>query len=724
MANRPQPPGRELRGNLTARAISSGSMDDLTGGGGPLPGSGSGPLPGYPLPPSGASTLKRVNSFGPAGGRPATAYIPGGFSASSPSLFPLPPHAPPHAPSPPGSPTPGSSSSSPESPRRRPSFDQGSPLNSPTSSSERAARPAGKEGKGSMVSNFTLRSKKLAKSTTGKMRVGRQYAKERLAKVKKEGGAGTEGGAVDGDSQLNLSINPEITDMSNRLKNTEKNIKVLVKASKKAQLALVGFAQASQQMGEALNGFGSFESEPLGSTVVQYGAALQNLGKALESKDPNAAALFGEPLTRFKTGHITNAHNLKSKYDRVRLQYDANRKDSEVVMPGERKSSAEQLENTLRDLEIETIQKLREVEERKHFELINTCSHYMEGHIQLFEECLAMLKKMEPVVKEARNQAQIKRREFVDSAGNYVASSVIDQRKSSFGGRAFSTFGGVPITPGGRSGRSPSVVDSPWKTFGEPLKKVLDRETPRPTVPVFVTKAISYLQNYLKEEGLFRISGGVSDVNKVKERVDTMQEYELDDILDPHTIASLLKLFFRELPEAVVPEHMNKRLLAATKLEDDKELQVEYLRAMLPGSLPADNAALLHTLFHFLAKVAKQEEFNKMGTSNLATVFGPNIIRDENSGMLSASHADILTITELAIAHVDEVFPEDTSVVEPTYEMEAIYDYDAQDAQRELYLRTGDVICVWGPWDEEWVYGELNGNIGLAPLSFLKERAK
>lgn len=60
-----------------------------------------------------------------------------------------------------------------------------------------------------------------------------------------------------------------------------------------------------------------------------------------------------------------------------------------------------------------------------------------------------------------------------------------------------------------------------------------------------------------------------------------------------------------------------------------KPERIEPLRQLL-DQLPLANQEILHRLVVFINRVAQHSENNKMDTPNLATMFGPNILRQHN----------------------------------------------------------------------------------------------
>jgi len=88
-----------------------------------------------------------------------------------------------------------------------------------------------------------------------------------------------------------------------------------------------------------------------------------------------------------------------------------------------------------------------------------------------------------------------------------------------------------------------------------------------------------------------RVSGDVDDVNTLKVRCEQWQ-FSASDSADPHTVASLLKLWFRELAEPLIPP--NLYLTAVTNCDDDDAC------VALVSQLPQLNRLVLSYLVHFL----------------------------------------------------------------------------------------------------------------------------
>ncbi len=93
----------------------------------------------------------------------------------------------------------------------------------------------------------------------------------------------------------------------------------------------------------------------------------------------------------------------------------------------------------------------------------------------------------------------------------------------------------------------------------------------------------------------------------------------------PHLLATeTLKRFLRDLPDAVMIAEQFHRWMIVAGMENKSD-QIEGCRELLM-SIPRPNRFLLLHLIKLLAKVAKEAQKNKMGSSNLAIVFSPLLL--------------------------------------------------------------------------------------------------
>ncbi|KAL1916248.1 uncharacterized protein VTP21DRAFT_5865 [Calcarisporiella thermophila] len=185
----------------------------------------------------------------------------------------------------------------------------------------------------------------------------------------------------------------------------------------------------------------------------------------------------------------------------------------------------------------------------------------------------------------------------------------------------------IPYTEYTMSHQAMSIIN-PRPTFGVDLASQLERdELEIPHVLVKCTKAIEE-KGGLKSQGIYRLSGTSTQVNKMKaafdrdaEKVDLTSQDYADDV---NNIASLLKLFFRELPDPLLTHKLYPEFIQSSKIEDG-HLRLIALHETV-NRLPDPNYATLSYLMRHLDRVQQHSDENKMTISNLAIVWGPTLL--------------------------------------------------------------------------------------------------
>ncbi|XP_067242567.1 rho GTPase-activating protein 22 isoform X2 [Chanodichthys erythropterus] len=166
--------------------------------------------------------------------------------------------------------------------------------------------------------------------------------------------------------------------------------------------------------------------------------------------------------------------------------------------------------------------------------------------------------------------------------------------------------------------------------FGQRLEDTVQYERkfgPR-LAPLLVEQCVDFIREQgLKEEGLFRMPGQANLVKELQDAFDCGDKPLFDSNTDVHTVASLLKLYLRELPEPVIPFNKYEDFLTCAQLLlKDEEVGLGELVKQV-NNLPQANYNLLKYICKFLDEVQSHANENKMSVQNLATVFGPNILR-------------------------------------------------------------------------------------------------
>ncbi|XP_034459093.1 rho GTPase-activating protein 24 isoform X1 [Hippoglossus hippoglossus] len=198
--------------------------------------------------------------------------------------------------------------------------------------------------------------------------------------------------------------------------------------------------------------------------------------------------------------------------------------------------------------------------------------------------------------------------------------------------------------------------------FGQKLEETVrfERRFGNKLAPMLVEQCVDFIRQWgLQEEGLFRLPGQANLVKELQDAFDCGEKPSFDCNTDVHTVASLLKLYLRELPEPVVPFQKYDDFLASGKLlGKDDEMGMNDLRRLVE-SLPQVNFNLLKYICRFLDEVQSYSGVNKMSVQNLATVFGPNILRPKIEDPVAIMEGTVLVqqLMAILIGRQDVLFP-------------------------------------------------------------------
>ncbi|CDH56716.1 gtpase activating protein [Lichtheimia corymbifera JMRC:FSU:9682] len=233
-------------------------------------------------------------------------------------------------------------------------------------------------------------------------------------------------------------------------------------------------------------------------------------------------------------------------------------------------------------------------------------------------------------------------------------------------GRAYKTD--IPYKEYSMSASALAVLN-PNPVFGVDLNMLMERD--REEVPLILTKCTEAVETYgLNTVGIYRLSGVNTQIQKLRAAFDRdcrgvnlMTEEYISDI---NNITSVLKLWFRELPDPLFPRSTYQHFLAAAKIEDE-QMRVLGLHTIINDLPDAHYATLKHLMCH-LDKVQQHQRYNKMGSSNLATIFGLTLMGNESSGMsstLDSQDSERLAETQWQVKVVQTILDNYSLIFEP-----------------------------------------------------------
>uniref|UniRef100_A0AAY4A2M0 Breakpoint cluster region protein n=1 Tax=Denticeps clupeoides TaxID=299321 RepID=A0AAY4A2M0_9TELE len=166
----------------------------------------------------------------------------------------------------------------------------------------------------------------------------------------------------------------------------------------------------------------------------------------------------------------------------------------------------------------------------------------------------------------------------------------------------------------------------PMGVFGINISTVTKRE--RSKVPYIVRQCLEEIERRgMEEVGIYRVSGVATDIQALKTAFDTNNKdvSVMMSEMDVNAIAGTLKLYFRELPEPLFTDELYPNFTGGIALSDSVAKESCMLNLLL--SLPEPNLVTFLFLLDHLKRIAEKESVNKMSLHNLATVFGPTLLR-------------------------------------------------------------------------------------------------
>ncbi|NWQ68044.1 RHGBA protein, partial [Neopipo cinnamomea] len=172
-------------------------------------------------------------------------------------------------------------------------------------------------------------------------------------------------------------------------------------------------------------------------------------------------------------------------------------------------------------------------------------------------------------------------------------------------------------------------------------------------IPSFLVDTCEYLEEHVHTEGLFRKSGSLVRLKALKSKLD-QGENCLSAAL-PCDVAGLLKQFFRELPEPILPPHLQEALVKAQQLGNERKTATVLLSCLMADRI----IETLRYFFNFLRNVSLRSNENRMDSSNLAVIFAPNLLHSNENEKMSANTEKKIrlqaAVVETLIDHAAEI---------------------------------------------------------------------
>ncbi|XP_028521536.2 uncharacterized protein LOC107994952 isoform X6 [Apis cerana] len=184
-------------------------------------------------------------------------------------------------------------------------------------------------------------------------------------------------------------------------------------------------------------------------------------------------------------------------------------------------------------------------------------------------------------------------------------------------------------------------------------------------VPLIVEMCTSIVEaRGLEVVGIYRVPGNTAAISHLTDSVN--KGFENINLQDPrwsdvNVISSLLKSFFRQLPDSLLTAELYPMFIDADKVEDPQR-RMTTIRKLL-RDLPEHHFATLKYLMFHLKRIVEHSEVNKMEAKNLAIVFGPTLVRAsgsrDNMVTMVTDMSHQCRIVESLLNNVDWFFSDD-----------------------------------------------------------------
>eukprot|EP01090_Pellita_catalonica_P000636 TRINITY_DN10445_c0_g1_i1.p1 TRINITY_DN10445_c0_g1~~TRINITY_DN10445_c0_g1_i1.p1 ORF type:complete len:841 (+),score=147.25 TRINITY_DN10445_c0_g1_i1:64-2523(+) len=184
-------------------------------------------------------------------------------------------------------------------------------------------------------------------------------------------------------------------------------------------------------------------------------------------------------------------------------------------------------------------------------------------------------------------------------------------------------------------------------------------------------------------------------------------------------------MYIRELPDPILTFELYTTFLdkaAEAKLQK-RQLNAKDISGYISG-LPMANRCLLKRILSLLDMVVKNEKHNKMTVSNLATIFGPNFLRRDDSATelnreLILKESPLINMVASALIQNYSLLLSDVALPSPYIGLvRAVFDYEAQ-SPGELDMKENDIVWLMDRDDSGWWKGEQKMVVGYFPSTWV-----
>ncbi|XDA84580.1 hypothetical protein R6Z07F_014391 [Ovis aries] len=195
----------------------------------------------------------------------------------------------------------------------------------------------------------------------------------------------------------------------------------------------------------------------------------------------------------------------------------------------------------------------------------------------------------------------------------------------------------------------------PNQQFGVSLQQLREKNPEQQPIPLVLRETVAYLRAHgLTTEGIFRRSANTQVVREVQHKYNMGLSVDFEQYNEVHLAAVILKTFLRELPEPLLTFDLYSHVVGFLNIDESQRVKAT-LQAL--QTLPEENFLVLRFLTAFLVQISVLSDQNKMTNTNLAVVFGPNLLWAKDAAITLKAINPINTFTKFLLDHQGELFP-------------------------------------------------------------------
>ncbi|KAL4249530.1 hypothetical protein ABKN59_007206 [Abortiporus biennis] len=207
----------------------------------------------------------------------------------------------------------------------------------------------------------------------------------------------------------------------------------------------------------------------------------------------------------------------------------------------------------------------------------------------------------------------------------------------------------------------------PPSLFGRDLTEQVraDSRDEQRSIPAIVEKCIDAVDFLgLEYEGIYRKTGGTrmtKVITQLFERGDytSFDLRDTDQFNDICSITSVLKSYFRGLPDPLLTYNLHDKFISAASSKDPATKASMITEAV--NELPHEHYQTTKKLMLHLNRVAEKSEVNLMHARNLGVVFGPTLMRSRDPNAEFSDMAGKALCVEWLVENAPSVFEQTTN---------------------------------------------------------------